>query len=83
MWAAVQQAVVLVFAALILDGGLTLRFCVAAAILSWICVLVVMIRHPKEPTWLDLGIVKYGFWFAVALILVAGWLLVSWGRILL
>jgi hypothetical protein len=68
--AVAQQAVVLILAALILDGGHLLRVSVIAAIASWICTALVILRRPKQPTKLDLAIVKYGFWPAILLVLV-------------
>ena len=70
--AVAQQAVVLIFASLILDGGQILRFCAIAAIASWICTLVIILRRPKQPTKLDLGIVKFGFWPAMPLVALIG-----------
>ena len=66
--AAAQQVVVLALASLVLDGGRSLRACVTAAGLSWICALLPMLRHSKQPTRLDLVIVKYGFWFVLLLV---------------
>jgi hypothetical protein len=67
-----QQAVVLVFASLILDGGVVFRFCVAAAIASWVCTLLILLRRPKQPTPFDLAIIKYGFWPALPIVFVLG-----------
>jgi hypothetical protein len=78
--AAAQQAIILLLAALILDGGVVLRFCTIAAIASWICTLMIMLRRPKQPTILDLGIVKYGFWPAMFLVTVIGFVINSFVR---
>lgn len=69
--AAAQHAVALTLATLILDGGRSLRVCVTAACLSWGCTLLIMLRHPKQPTGVDLAIVKFSFWF-VLIVVVAG-----------
>jgi ABC-type uncharacterized transport system permease subunit len=72
--AVVQQGFVLILAALILDGGVTLRFCAAAAIASWVCALVIILRRPQQPTNFDLAIIRYGFGLALPLVLAIGFL---------
>lgn len=69
--AVAQHAVVLALATLILDGGRSLRVCAIAAGLSWGCTLLIMLRHPKQPTGVDLAIVKYSFWFVLLLVVVS------------
>jgi hypothetical protein len=63
--ALVQQGIVLLLAALMLDFGYTLRLCTVAAAAAWSCVLVVMLLRPTAPTTLYLIIVKYSFWPAL------------------
>ena len=63
-----QHAVVLILAALVLDGGHMLRICTIAALASWLCTLVIMLRRRKQPTRFDLGLVRYGFWPAMFLV---------------
>ena len=70
--AVAQQAIVLILASLILDGGQILRLCSVPAMASWICTLLVMLRRPTSPTKLDLAIVKFGFWLAIPLVVVIG-----------
>ena len=70
--ALVQQALLLILATLMLDGGRLLRACVGALIVSWAISLVVMLRHRDHPTTLDIAIVKYGFWFAIVALLLLG-----------
>jgi hypothetical protein len=72
VFALVQQAFLLLLAASMLDGGYLLRACVWALIVSWAVSLAVMLRHWNHPTAFDLAAVKYGFWFAVVLLLFAG-----------
>ena len=67
-----QQAVVLIFASLILDGGQIFRFCAVAAMASWVCTLMILLRRPKHPTNMDLAIVKVGFWLAIPLVPLIG-----------
>jgi hypothetical protein len=66
--AIVQQAVVLVLAALVLDGGRTLVLMIIAAIGSWVFTLIVILRRPRSPTRGDILIIKYGIWLAAALV---------------
>ena len=70
--AVAQQAVVLLFASLILDGGQIFRYCAVAAMASWVCTLVILLRRPKHPTNVDLAIVRFGFWLAIPLLPVIG-----------
>jgi hypothetical protein len=72
-----QQVPVLILAALILDGGLILRFCGIAAIAAWVFTLTILLRRPKEPTNIDLAVIKYSFWPAMLLILVVGFVMQS------
>jgi hypothetical protein len=65
--ALVQQAVLLVLAALMLDGGLLLRAFAGALAASWIVSLAVMLMNRRQPTSLAIAIVKYGFWLAIFL----------------
>ena len=67
-----QQAIVLVLSALALDGGFLLRVCVIAAVVSWFATALIMLRRPRQPTDVDLVIVKYGFWPAMLTVLVIG-----------
>ncbi|MHB1037969.1 MAG: hypothetical protein ACYC35_26370 [Pirellulales bacterium] len=66
--ALVQHAIVLIFSALILDGGVLLRFCTIAVVASWICTLVILVRRPRQPTDCDIVLVKFGFWPAMCLV---------------
>jgi hypothetical protein len=75
VFAVAQQAILLFFAATILDGGQILRLCTLAAIVSWVPSLLIMLRRPKEPTHADLGIIKYGFWPALLIVFVVASLL--------
>ena len=70
-----QQAPILILASLILDGGRILMVCAIAAIASWICTAVILLRRPKQPTASDIALVKYGFWPAIFLVLVTGFLI--------
>jgi hypothetical protein len=65
-----QQAFILTFAALVLDGGRLLRVVSAALVVAWLVSLVVLVRYRKHPTPVGIGVVKYGFWFAVVVLLV-------------
>jgi hypothetical protein len=66
--AMVQQVVVLVLAALVLDGGRTLKLMIIAAIGSWVFPLLVMLRRPRSLTRADILIIKHGIWMAAALV---------------
>ena len=63
---AVRVAIVLqVFAALfllaLLDGGTLARVGGAAMVGFWMGVAVVMLRRPRDPSWLDLLYVRWGY----------------------
>jgi hypothetical protein len=63
--AVAQQAVMLLFSALLLDGGLALRICTFGAVGAWAFNIVILARRPRSPTPTDVSIVKYSFWLAV------------------
>lgn len=68
--ALVQQIVIIVLAALVLDGGVILRAVAAALAISWIVSLAVLSLHRKAATLFSLAIVKYGFWIAILAVIV-------------
>ena len=68
----VQQAFILMLAALVLDGGRLLRAVSGVLILSWLVSLIVMIRYKEHPTPVSIAIVKYGFWLAILVLLLVG-----------
>jgi hypothetical protein len=57
----VGHAIVLSFAALMLDGGLTLYACLLASMLYWMLAGVVVARRPVLPTPGDLKLVAHAF----------------------
>jgi hypothetical protein len=63
----VAQVIVGVLAALMLDGGTTARVVGVALLAFWLCVIVVIMRRPHEPTRFDLAIVHWGFWPVLAI----------------
>jgi lipid-A-disaccharide synthase-like uncharacterized protein len=70
--AVAQQAVILLFASLLLDGGQMLRLSTIATAAAWALNIVIMARRPKSPTQADVLIVKYGFWlFALVTLILA------------
>ncbi len=62
---AIQQGVVLVMAALMLDGGEMFRHCFIAAVGSWVMTGLILMRRRRAPTGLDLILLRYGFWFVL------------------
>lgn len=72
MIALVQQAVILVLAALVLDGGRLLRLVAGALVLSWLVSLTVMLWYREHHTPFSISIVKYGFWLAILVMLLIG-----------
>ena len=70
--ALVQQAFILMLAALVLDGGRLLSAVSGVLILSWLVSLIVMIRYKEHPTPVSIAIVKYGFWLAILVLLLVG-----------
>ncbi|MBN2476745.1 MAG: hypothetical protein JXB62_19195 [Pirellulales bacterium] len=65
-WAVVQQAVILGFTGLLLDGGATFRLFLLPAIGFWPIVLMFVLRRPESPTRTDLDFVKLGYWLIAA-----------------
>lgn len=59
------QLPLFVFAAMLLDGGGTLRGVEIAAAGYWVGAVLIMVRRPKSPTQVDVDLVKYGFVLAI------------------
>jgi hypothetical protein len=57
----VQQAVILVLAGMILDGGLIAQMCFYAFAAFWGGVAVIILRRAMSPTKLDLILVRGGY----------------------
>jgi hypothetical protein len=57
----VQQAVILVLAGMILDGGLIAQMCFYAFAAFWGGVAVILFRRRQSPTKLDLVLVRGGY----------------------
>jgi hypothetical protein len=58
----VTQVAIGILAALLLDGGTTARVVGVAVLAFWLCVAIVILRRPRKPTSLDLGMIRWGFW---------------------
>jgi len=54
------QLLFLTFYALLLDMGRHLRLCAALSLAFWLGALVIMARHPRNPTRGDLLYVRWG-----------------------
>lgn len=61
-FAIAQQMPLLVFSALILDGGVLFRVVLVATIAFWCFILVFMARRRDKPTNVDTLFIKYGIW---------------------
>jgi hypothetical protein len=59
--AVVQQVIVLVLAAGILDGGDLFRICLIAAVAFWVGVVLIRRHRPQAPTKLDLMLIRGGY----------------------
>ena len=59
--AIVQQLIVLVLAAGILDGGDILSFCLVALLAFWIGVVFIRVRRGQTPTKLDLILIRSSY----------------------
>ena len=66
--AVVQQALVLFLAALVLDGGRTLRLVSTALLISFFVSLAIMLRWRDYPPALGAAVIKYGFWLVIVLV---------------
>ena len=69
--ALIQQAFILLLAAMVLDGGQLLREVSGAFAVSWAISLVVMLWYRDRPTRWSIAVVKFGFWLAIAVLIVA------------
>jgi len=59
--AVVQQVIVLVLAALILDGGDLLMFCLVACLAFWAGVVFIRVRRGQTPTKTDLILIRSSY----------------------
>jgi hypothetical protein len=60
-----QQTVCLAIMGLILDDGTMFRVCLTAVITHWVGIALAVIRRRTSPTSLDLGFLKFGFFFCL------------------
>ncbi|MCA1686731.1 MAG: hypothetical protein LC745_12340 [Planctomycetia bacterium] len=67
-WATIQLALVLFPAALLLDGGQAFRACAVAGLTSWATTAMILVRRGGSLTRPDLLVIRYGFWFFLALV---------------
>jgi hypothetical protein len=56
------QVIVGLLAAFVLDGGMLARVVGVAVLAFWLCVALIIMRRPHEPTKFDLAFVLWGFW---------------------
>ena len=66
-----QQAVVLILAALVLDGGVTFNSAVISVVGFWLGLGVILVRRPDSPTPGDLFYVGYAFLLIAAIVIVS------------
>ena len=60
-----QQGICLGIMALILDDGTMFRVCLTAVIAHWVGIALLVIRRRTSPSTLDLGFLKFGFFFCL------------------
>lgn len=65
--AAISQAICLLVAAIVLDGGFCLTLAVFAAVAYWAGLVVMILRRPSNPTKIDLALVGCGYFIAAAI----------------
>jgi hypothetical protein len=70
--ALLQQGIVLILTALLLDGGQTFSSAVIALVAHWLTVIILVCRRPSSPTEGDVLLVRYGFLLFFFIVLVAG-----------
>ena len=58
----VCQVAIGIIAALTLDFGVLARVVLVAILAYWLCVVVVVVRRPHNPSPFDLRIVRWGLW---------------------
>ncbi len=61
-WSIVQQGILVLLAALILDGGIIFQRVLVATIAFWCFVLVLLIRRRTQPTSGDILFIEFGCW---------------------
>jgi hypothetical protein len=70
------QCVCGLLSAMLLDGGNAAALCLATLIGFWVGVLILVMRHPRNPSPTDLWVVRYGFLplFGVAFVLMEAYI---------
>ena len=68
VFALAQQGICLGIMSLVLDNGTMFRVCLAAVIVHWVSTAMVVVRHPTSPTILDLGALRFGFFFCLLVV---------------
>jgi len=59
--AVIQQGILLVLTAMILDGGVIFQVCLYAAIAFWVGFTMIWIRNRRSPKPLDLLLIEAGY----------------------
>ena len=70
--ALLQQGIIFILAALILDGGLTFHMAVIAFVAYWSALGIIVARRPSSPTRIDILLVRYGFLLVFLIVVTAG-----------
>jgi uncharacterized membrane protein len=65
------QVVLGILSMMILDGGTTARICGIALVAFWSGVTVLIYRHPKSPSKIDVQLIRFGY---LPLVIFAGFL---------
>jgi len=80
--ALLQQGIVIVLTAAMLDGGLCFNTALIALIAYWLAYGIVIVRRPCTPSKVDLILVRYGFLAIFAVVIIAGpWVWRAVGRL--
>ncbi len=62
LWRALGvQALIALLSVLVLDGGDTAKLSGVALIAFWVSVFVIILRRPRNPTQVDLWLIRWGF----------------------
>ena len=59
--AAAIQFVCCMLSAMLLDGGNALALCLSTFVAFWVGVTLLVLRHPRNPSDIDLWCIRYGF----------------------
>jgi hypothetical protein len=80
LFAVGTQLVCSLLSAMVLDGGNAFTLCLCTFFGFWVGASIVILRHPRDPSDMDLWAIRYGFFPLYVLSFVIMGVLLSWNE---